>query len=94
MSTVVHHIPQHRIPADLPHRVAEPTLPSIGLWWPSLDRELKRRVVADLRAPLPVEVVEHARRVGGLVGHARGRLRLGANDLAYVEAWQRTCDFK
>lgn len=95
MSTVVHGTPE-RAERTLPHRVAAPLLPSIGLWWPSLDRELKRLVIADLAAPLPVEVVAHARRVGGLTEQlVSGRgIRLGANDRAYLEAWRRASDFR
>ncbi|QTX04016.1 hypothetical protein [Agromyces archimandritae] len=79
----------------LPHRIPEPVLPSVGTWWPALDRELKREILADLDAPVRSGTILHIRELCGLPPvpvPGRG-VHLGPNDKAYIAAWQRAADF-
>lgn len=83
-------------PRSLPHRIAEPILPSVGTWWPALDRELKREILADLDAPVRAGTVLRIRELCGLAPvpvPGRG-VPLGPNDRAYLDAWKQASHFE
>jgi hypothetical protein len=71
-------------------------LPSIGLWWPMLERPLQREVLENVDAPLRAVVV---RRIFELCeldpGYApRLGVRLGENERAYIAGWMHSVDWR
>ena len=69
-------------------------LPPIGLWWPMLERPLQREVVENLHAPLRDHVLRRIYELCELEGEpvARGGVRLGVNERAYIAGWTRAVD--
>lgn len=70
-------------------------LPSIGLWWPMLERPLRRELLENLDAPLRPAVV---RRIFELCDIEPGRtprlgVRLSENERAYVAGWMHSVDW-
>ncbi|MFB6612503.1 hypothetical protein ACFCVO_19440 [Agromyces sp. NPDC056379] len=70
-------------------------LPPIGLWWPMLERPLRREVMENLDAPLRAVVV---RRIFELCDLDPGRaprlgVRLGENERAYIAGWMHSVDW-
>ena len=78
---------------DRPHPAG--TLPPIGLWWPMLERPLKREVLEDLDAPLRAVVVRRIFELCELDGGVTPRLgvRLGENERAYIAGWMHAVDW-
>ena len=70
-------------------------LPPIGLWWPMLERPLRREVLENVDAPLRAVVV---RRIFELCDLDPGRaprlgVRLGENERAYIAGWMHSVDW-
>jgi hypothetical protein len=70
-------------------------LPPIGLWWPMLERPLKREVLENLDAPLRAVVVSRIFELCELEPGAMPRLdvRLGENERAYIAGWMHAVDW-
>jgi hypothetical protein len=70
-------------------------LPPIGLWWPMLERPLKREVLENLDAPLRAVVVRRIFELCELEPGAMPRLdvRLGENERAYIAGWMHAVDW-
>ena len=70
-------------------------LPPIGLWWPMLERPLKREVLENLDAPLRAVVVSRIFELCELEPGAIPRLdvRLGENERAYIAGWMHAVDW-
>ena len=70
-------------------------LPPIGLWWPMLERPLKREVLENLDAPLRAVVVHRIFELCELDAGAMPRLgvRLGENERAYIAGWMHAVDW-
>ena len=70
-------------------------LPPIGLWWPMLERPLKREVLENLDEPLRAVVVRRIFELCELEPGAMPRLdvRLGENERAYIAGWMHAVDW-
>ena len=70
-------------------------LPPIGLWWPMLERPLKREVLENLDAPLRAVVVSRIFELCELEPGAMPRIgvRLGENERAYIAGWMHAVDW-
>ena len=70
-------------------------LPPIGLWWPMLERPLKREVLENLDAPLRAVVVRRIFELCELEPGAMPRIgvRLGENERAYIAGWMHAVDW-
>jgi hypothetical protein len=76
-------------------RVHRHGLPPIGLWWPMLERPLKREVLENLDAPLRVAVVRRIYDLCEFEGEPipRVAVRLGVNERAYIAGWMHAVDW-
>ncbi|MFB9310547.1 hypothetical protein BJY17_000005 [Agromyces hippuratus] len=89
MSSVLDDVPHHE-------RVAHVNgLPPIGLWWPMLERPLRREVLENVHAPLRAVVVRRIYELCELdPGHApKLGMRLGENERAYIAGWMHSVDW-
>ena len=70
-------------------------LPSIGIWWPMLERPLQREVLENLDAPLRGFVVRRIYDLCELDADTtpRGPVRLGVNERAYIAGWMHAVDW-
>ena len=71
-------------------------LPSIGIWWPMLERPLQREVLESLDAPLRQQVVRRILDLCELENEPipRGGVRLGVNERAYIAGWVHAVDWQ
>lgn len=76
------------------HRSGQP-LPPIGLWWPMLERTLKREVLENVDAPLRAVVVRRIFELCELDAGVTPQLgvRLGENERAYIAGWMHAVDW-
>ena len=72
-----------------PVRLERPVLPSIGMWWPMLERPLQLEILEDLNAPLRLDVVQRILELCDRDGQPLppGMVRLTENERAYIAGW-------
>ena len=76
-------------------RVGDGPLPSIGIWWPMLERSFQLEILEHPTAPLRVLVVRRIFELCDLDDRPvpRSGVRLGANERAYIAGWVHAVDW-
>ena len=70
-------------------------LPSIGIWWPMLERPLQLEILENPMAPLRGVVVRRIFELCDLEDRPvpRSGVRLGPHDRAYIAGWVHAVDW-